>query len=176
MSLFDHSEFDDHESVHYFRDPDTGLSAIIAVHSTRLGPAAGGCRRWVYASDEDALTDVLRLSRSENQTLLVSRIKAAAAPYKVFDSAEIELLQAGGLSAALIAAMIDATAAVPARRSRRLLSKVGFFLLMRTSSLFLIADQATRSTSASSTSSRSYPSTGTICSVCGSQSIRRPSL
>ena len=63
MSLFDHSEFDDHESVHYFRDPDTGLSAIIAVHSTRLGPAAGGCRRWVYASDEDALTDVLRLSR-----------------------------------------------------------------------------------------------------------------
>ena len=63
MSVFEHPEFDRHESVHYFDDPDSGLRAIIAVHSTALGPAAGGCRRWTYASDELALTDVLRLSR-----------------------------------------------------------------------------------------------------------------
>ena len=63
MSVFDHPEFDHHEAIHYFDDPDTGLRAIIAVHSTALGPAAGGCRRWQYASDAEALTDVLRLSR-----------------------------------------------------------------------------------------------------------------
>jgi leucine dehydrogenase len=63
MSVFDHAEFDNHESLHYFFDDKTGLRAIVAVHSTALGPAAGGTRRWVYASDADALTDVLRLSR-----------------------------------------------------------------------------------------------------------------
>ena len=63
MSVFDHAEFDHHEAIHFFDDPSTGLKAIIAVHSTALGPAAGGCRRWQYATDEDALTDVLRLSR-----------------------------------------------------------------------------------------------------------------
>lgn len=61
--MFDHAEFDDHESVHYFNDAASGLQAIIAVHSTVLGPGAGGCRRWTYASDFDALTDALRLSR-----------------------------------------------------------------------------------------------------------------
>ncbi len=63
MSVFDHAEFDHHEAIHFFDDPSAGLKAIIAVHSTALGPAAGGCRRWQYATDEDALTDVLRLSR-----------------------------------------------------------------------------------------------------------------
>jgi len=63
MGVFDHAEFDHHESLHYFHDDATGLQAIIAVHSTALGPAAGGCRRWVYPSSADALTDVLRLSR-----------------------------------------------------------------------------------------------------------------
>ena len=63
MSVFDHPEFDDHESVNYFHDDRTGLQAIVAVHSTALGPGAGGTRRWVYTSDADALTDVLRLSR-----------------------------------------------------------------------------------------------------------------
>ena len=63
MGVFDHAEFDNHESLHYFHDESSGLHAIIAVHSTALGPAAGGCRRWTYASDADALTDALRLSR-----------------------------------------------------------------------------------------------------------------
>ena len=63
MGVFDHPEFDHHELVQYVDDPDSGLRAIIAIHSTALGPAAGGCRRWTYASDDMALTDVLRLSR-----------------------------------------------------------------------------------------------------------------
>jgi len=63
MGVFNHPEFDHHDSIHYFEDPDSGLRAIVAVHSTALGPAAGGCRRWTYASEDAALTDVLRLSR-----------------------------------------------------------------------------------------------------------------
>ena len=63
MSVFEHPEFDRHEAIHFFDDPSTGLRAIVAIHSTALGPAAGGCRRWQYASDAEALTDVLRLSR-----------------------------------------------------------------------------------------------------------------
>ncbi|HNP62786.1 MAG TPA: Glu/Leu/Phe/Val dehydrogenase [Woeseiaceae bacterium] len=63
MGVFEHHEFNDHESLHFFSDKATGLRAIIAIHSTALGPAAGGCRRWMYASNTDALTDALRLSR-----------------------------------------------------------------------------------------------------------------
>jgi leucine dehydrogenase len=63
MAVFEHIEFDDHEALHFISDVPSGLRAIIAVHSTVLGPAAGGCRRWSYASDSDALTDALRLSR-----------------------------------------------------------------------------------------------------------------
>ena len=75
MSVFDHAEFDNHESLHYFHDDETGLRAIIAVHSTALGPAAGGTRRWVYASDTDALTDVLRLSRGMTYKNAVAGLK-----------------------------------------------------------------------------------------------------
>ena len=63
MAPWDYTDFDDHEGVHFFRDAASGLSAIIAVHSTRLGPAAGGCRYWTYARSSDAVTDALRLSR-----------------------------------------------------------------------------------------------------------------
>jgi leucine dehydrogenase len=56
-------DFDDHEGVHIFRDAPSGLTAIIAIHSTHLGPAAGGTRFWHYANAADAMTDALRLSR-----------------------------------------------------------------------------------------------------------------
>jgi len=56
-------DFDDHEGVHLFSDRESGLSAIIAVHSTKLGPAAGGVRFWHYADHRAAITDALRLSR-----------------------------------------------------------------------------------------------------------------
>jgi leucine dehydrogenase len=52
-----------HERVLFCSNPEVGLQAIIAVHSTVLGPGLGGCRMWPYGSTEEALTDVLRLSR-----------------------------------------------------------------------------------------------------------------
>jgi leucine dehydrogenase len=63
MAVFEDSAFDDHERVIFCRDAATGLKAIIAIHSTALGPAAGGCRLWQYPSDAAALHDVLRLSQ-----------------------------------------------------------------------------------------------------------------
>src|SRR5438270_1711934 len=56
-------DFDAHEEVHFFANEECGLKAIIAVHSTHLGPAAGGARFWHYAENGEALTDALRLSR-----------------------------------------------------------------------------------------------------------------
>ncbi|QIK79818.1 Glu/Leu/Phe/Val dehydrogenase [Sphingomonas piscis] len=58
-----YADFDEHEDLHFFADPASGLRAIIAVHSTHLGPAAGGCRFWHYAEDEQGVVDALRLSR-----------------------------------------------------------------------------------------------------------------
>jgi leucine dehydrogenase len=56
-------DFDAHEALHFFDDRSSGLKAIVAVHSTHLGPAAGGARFWHYADASEALTDALRLSR-----------------------------------------------------------------------------------------------------------------
>src|SRR4051812_35347106 len=53
----------DHEQVVFAKDPASGLRAIIAIHSTALGPALGGTRFFPYASTGDALADVLDLSR-----------------------------------------------------------------------------------------------------------------
>lgn len=75
MGVFDHPEFDQHESVQYVYDEATGLRAIIAIHSTVLGPSAGGCRRWQYASDEAALTDALRLSRGMTYKNAIAGLK-----------------------------------------------------------------------------------------------------
>ena len=61
--MFDTAAFEGHESVHLFHDDDTGLRAIIALHSTALGPAAGGCRMWDYADSHAMMRDALRLSQ-----------------------------------------------------------------------------------------------------------------
>ncbi|MEO1580493.1 MAG: Glu/Leu/Phe/Val dehydrogenase dimerization domain-containing protein [Pseudomonadota bacterium] len=63
MSVFDNAAFERHERIVHCTDPVSGLRAIIAVHSTHRGPAAGGCRLWHYANANDAVTDVLRLSQ-----------------------------------------------------------------------------------------------------------------
>jgi leucine dehydrogenase len=63
MAAFDDSAFDDHERVVFCSDSATELKAIIAIHSTVLGPAAGGCRLWSYESGDAALHDALRLSQ-----------------------------------------------------------------------------------------------------------------
>jgi leucine dehydrogenase len=63
QSPWDYPDFDDHEIVHFVTDRATGLRAVICVHSTHLGPGAGGVRFWHYPKSGDALRDALRLSR-----------------------------------------------------------------------------------------------------------------
>ena len=60
---WDYPDFDDHEIVHFVTDAASGLRAVIAVHSTHLGPGAGGVRFWHYAEPGEAVRDALRLSR-----------------------------------------------------------------------------------------------------------------
>jgi leucine dehydrogenase len=62
-NVFESLAHKDHEQVVFCYDQTTKLKAIIAVHNTALGPALGGCRMWTYANEDEALTDVLRLSR-----------------------------------------------------------------------------------------------------------------
>ncbi|MCB9779085.1 MAG: Glu/Leu/Phe/Val dehydrogenase [Alphaproteobacteria bacterium] len=63
MSVFAELSELGHEQVVFCRDDSVGLRAIIAIHSTALGPALGGCRLYNYATEQEALRDVLRLSR-----------------------------------------------------------------------------------------------------------------
>ncbi|MCB0831971.1 MAG: Glu/Leu/Phe/Val dehydrogenase [Bacteroidetes bacterium] len=63
MNLFELIEERNHEEVVFFSDRESGLRAIVAIHDTTLGPALGGCRMYPYSSTEEALQDVLRLSR-----------------------------------------------------------------------------------------------------------------
>jgi len=63
QSPWDHPDFDDHEVVHCVTDRASGLRVVIAIHSTHLGPGAGGVRFWHYPRGGDAITDALRLSR-----------------------------------------------------------------------------------------------------------------
>lgn len=74
MPVFTHIDFDHHEQVVFGHDQASGLKAIIAVHDTSLGPALGGCRMWNYASDEEALRDVLRLSRGMTYKSALARL------------------------------------------------------------------------------------------------------
>ena len=67
MGVFDRTDFlkdAGHEQVVFCQDPASGLQAIIAIYSTALGPALGGTRFYPYASEADALEDVLKLSRA----------------------------------------------------------------------------------------------------------------
>jgi len=72
MSIFEQINSMGHEQVVFFSDPTCNLKAIIAIHDTTLGPALGGTRMWSYATEEDALKDVLRLSKGMTYKAAVS--------------------------------------------------------------------------------------------------------
>lgn len=74
MAVFRHSEFDNHEQVAFFREPAANLTAIVAIHNTVRGPALGGCRMYPYSSEDEALHDVLRLSRGMTLKSAISRL------------------------------------------------------------------------------------------------------
>ncbi len=63
MNLFEVIDSTEHEQVVFCHNKDAGLKGIIAIHNTTLGPALGGLRMWPYATEQEALEDVLRLSR-----------------------------------------------------------------------------------------------------------------
>lgn len=92
------ADFDEHEGVHLFTDPASGLHAIIAIHSTALGPAAGGVRFWHYADSAAAITDALRLSRGMSYKNAMAGLPMgggkgvvlAPAPGAVIDDAQLE--------------------------------------------------------------------------------------
>lgn len=70
--IFQNPAFMGHEQVVFCHDEETGLKAIIGIHSTVLGPALGGTRMWNYANDAEALRDVLRLSRGMTYKAAIS--------------------------------------------------------------------------------------------------------
>ena len=61
--IFDLMETQDYENIFFCQEKALGLKAIIAIHDTTLGPAAGGIRMWPYENEADAIKDVLRLAR-----------------------------------------------------------------------------------------------------------------
>lgn len=76
----DNPHWDQHQEVHFFTDEATGLRAYIAIHSAGpLGIAGGGCRMMRYASDVDALSDVLRLSQAMSAKMILAGVNAGGA-------------------------------------------------------------------------------------------------
>lgn len=90
MTVFSNPAFDNHERVLFCRDEPTGLCAIIAVHSTALGPAAGGTRLWSYASDDDAIYDVLRLSQGMSFKNAMAGLKFGGGKAVIMKTADFE--------------------------------------------------------------------------------------
>lgn len=77
--LFDRMTENDYEQVVFCQDRSTGLKAIIAIHNTTLGPGLGGTRMYNYKNEQDALTDVLRLSRGMTYKAAISGINLGGA-------------------------------------------------------------------------------------------------
>ena len=74
--VFSAPAYDQHEQVLFCSDRDSGLRAIIAIHSTKLGPALGGCRMWPYNNEREAITDVLRLSHAMSYKNALAQLSA----------------------------------------------------------------------------------------------------
>ena len=70
--VFGQDSFNQHEEVVFFNDEESGLKAIVGIHNSVLGPALGGVRMWNYASEWEALNDVLRLSRGMTYKAAIS--------------------------------------------------------------------------------------------------------
>lgn len=76
------------EEIAFFHDKETGLKSIIAIHDTTLGPAWGGTRLWNYNSEEEALTDVLRLARGMTRKASISGIDVGGGKAVIMATAE----------------------------------------------------------------------------------------
>jgi leucine dehydrogenase len=83
-----------HEQVVFCNDPVTGLRAIIAIHNTVLGPALGGTRMWNYATEDEALQDVLRLSRGMTFKAAISGINLGGGKAVIIGDARTQKTEA----------------------------------------------------------------------------------
>jgi leucine dehydrogenase len=83
-----------HEQVVFCNDPSTGLKAIIAIHNTVLGPALGGTRMWNYSSEDEALQDVLRLSRGMTFKAAISGINLGGGKAVIIGDARTQKTEA----------------------------------------------------------------------------------
>ena len=84
MATFEEMIGRNHEQVSYFYDEDTGLRCIIGIHNTILGPGLGGCRIWNYNNEEEALIDVLRLSRGMTYKAAIAGLNLGGAKAVIF--------------------------------------------------------------------------------------------
>lgn len=87
-AIWDLPDFDAHEAVYVFEDRKSGLKAVIAVHSTHLGPAAGGTRFWHYADSQAAIIDALRLSRGMSYKNAMAGLPAGGGKAVILASAQ----------------------------------------------------------------------------------------
>lgn len=85
MNVFDKMNELGHEQIMYFSDSSTGLKGIIAIHNSTLGPALGGTRLWRYSNEQDALEDVLRLSRGMTFKSAISGIELGGGKAVIID-------------------------------------------------------------------------------------------
>lgn len=90
MSVFNAHDFDGHEQVTFCYDAASGLKAIIAIHNTNLGPSLGGCRFSPYASEEEALKDVLRLSRGMTYKAALANLQLGGGKAVIIGDPETE--------------------------------------------------------------------------------------
>lgn len=87
-NIFEKIQAEGHEQVLICSDPASGLRALIAIHNTTLGPALGGCRMWPYDSFDDALSDVLRLSRAMTYKAAISDLPLGGGKSVIWGDAE----------------------------------------------------------------------------------------
>jgi leucine dehydrogenase len=85
-SIFDAIHKMGHEQVMFFNDEATGLRGIIGIHNTTLGPALGGTRVWRYTNENEAINDVLRLSRGMTFKSAISGINLGGGKAVIIDS------------------------------------------------------------------------------------------
>ena len=93
--IFDSMNKRGHEEVVFCHEQDTGLKAIIAIHNTTIGPALGGCRMWNYPTEEEALTDVLRLSRGMSYKAAIAGLNLGGGKAVIIGNAKTDKTETG---------------------------------------------------------------------------------
>lgn len=94
FAIFNTMQSMGHEEVVFCSDPETGLRAIIAIHDTTLGPALGGTRMWKYNTEQEALRDVLRLSRGMTYKAAISGLNLGGGKAVIIGDARTDKTEA----------------------------------------------------------------------------------